>query len=345
MVLRPAKVAPLGAGHDHAIVDVPFTALIDGRRFRGRGLSLVSAHVTGLMGTTTAGTPHTVRLVFEFSGFAITLEVLALVRDATDAAGGVVLDFTEPSGPHLPQLRHILNAYIAGDLVALGEVIGVAGTTPPKPARVIETGQGRRTLQGSGIVALTVLLVGLSAGLIYQRNYVRLLPDLGTVMRQGETLRATASGQIAFVDLTAPMGQVALAITTTSGDVLSLTMPCDCTANSLGLAVGSTVLAGEPVLQVAQKDAALIVAGTVPLALGFDLARGDQVELALPDGTRVLADLAQPTRDLATFIPRDALPDALIGQPVQVRLIRESGLLTSALAQARHWVLNLSGSI
>lgn len=345
MVLRPAKVAPLGAGHDHAIVDVPFTALIDGRRFRGRGLSLVSAYVTGLMGANTVGTPHPVRLVFEFAGFAVTLEVLAHVRDATDAAGGVVLDFAEPSGPHLPQLRHILNAYIAGDLVALGEVIGVAGTTPPKPAKGGEADQGRRVVQVGGLAALTALLVALSAGLIYQRNYVQLLPDLGTVMRQGETLRATASGQIAFVDLTAPMGQVALAITTTSGDVLSLTMPCDCTAGSLGPGVGSTVLAGEPVLQVAQRDAAVVVAGPVPMTLGYDLARGDQVELALPDGSRVLADPVLPIRDLATFIPREALPDALIGQPVQVRLIRESGPLTSALATARHWVLNLSGSL
>lgn len=343
--LTTPMIAPLSAGNDHAIVDLPFTAVIDGRQFRGHGLSLVSAHVVGLMGATTAGIPRIVRLVFDFDGFAVTLVVLADVREGQSGAGELELSFTQPSGPHLPQLRHILNAYIAGDFVSLGEVIGVAGTTPPKPAKMADTGNGRKVAQGIGLALLTMLLAAVAAGLIYHRSFVQLLPDLGIVTLQGETLRATASGQIAFLDTKAPLGQVALAITTASGDVLSLTMPCDCTANSLGLNVGSTVLAGEPVLQLSPPGAAVVVLAAIPPALGFDLARGDTVELTLPNGSIATATAKLTPTEHALLTPTLPLPAAFVGQPVQVRLIRDGGWITTPISIVRHWFLQASGKL
>jgi hypothetical protein len=341
LILNSPTVAPLSAGYDHAMVDLPFTAMIDGRQFRGHRLSLVSAQVVGLMGAITSDASRIVRLVFDFNGFAVTLVVLADVRE-TSGSGELTLDFTQPSGPHLPQLRHILNAYIAGDLVSMGQAIAVAGTTPPKPVKT-NTGSGRKVVQGTGLAALTLVLVALAGGLIYQRSNVQLLPDLGTVTLQGETLRATASGQIAFMDTAAPLGQVALAITTSSGDVLSLTMPCDCKARSLGLRVGSTVLAGEPVLQLNTPDAAVVIAVPIAPALAFDLARGDRVEVTMPDGSTVAANATVNTSQAAVLMPATALPAALIGQPVQVRLVRDGGWLGTQFSQASHWFLRVSG--
>jgi hypothetical protein len=345
LLLEPTAIVPLSAGNDHAVVDLPFTALIDGRQFRGHGLSLVSAHVVGLMGATTPGLPRIVRLIFDFDGFAVTLVVLADVREAAAGGGELELNFTKPSGPHLPQLRHILNAYIARDLVSLGAVIGVAGTTPPKPARAVAAAPGRRVLQGGGLAVLTLALAAVAGGLIYQRSFVHLLPDLGTVALQGETLRATASGQIAFLDTAAPMGQVALAITTASGDVVSLTKPCECTASSLGLRVGSTVLAGEPVLQLTQPKAAVVVAVPVPPELAFDLARGDRVEVTLPDGGVVLASAVLNGTQPAILTPDAALDPALVGNPVEVRLVRTDGWVGRGMASVRQWFFEMSGKL
>ena len=342
-LLVPASpIAPLSAGHDHAVVDLPFTALIDGRQFRGDGLSLVSAHVVGLLGTATAVVPRIVRLVFDFDGFAVTLVLLADVREGPAGSGEVDLDFAEPSGPHLPQLRHILNAYIAGDLVALGPVIGVAGTTPPKPAGQATSGAGRRVFQGAALGLMALVLVGAAGWLVYQRSFVQLLPELGTVTQLGETLRATASGQIAFLDTEAALGQVALAITTSSGDVLSLTMPCDCIADSLGLNVGSTVLAGEPVLHLNGLDATLVVATAIPPDLAFDMARGNRVELTLPDGSVVDATARLNATQPDHLLPVTPLDPALLGAPVQVRLIRDAGWLGTQISLARSWAVRVA---
>lgn len=345
LVLNTAPIASLSEGNDHAVVDLPFTAIIDGRQFRGHGLSLVSAYVVGLLGVSASGVPRIVRLVFDFDGFSVTLVVLANVRELAEGKGEIGLDFTHPSGPHLPQLRHILNAYIARDLVSLGHVIGVAGTTPPKPAKDTTSATGRRYLQGTALAVLAVALIGVAGALIYQRSFVQMLPELGIVALQGETLRATASGQIAFLDTSAPMGQVALAITTSNGDVLSLTMPCDCTATSLGLRVGSTVLAGEPILQLTTPDAVAIVRAVIPPDLAFDLARGDQIELTLPDGATVTASALSNTGQNALLMPATTLAPSLVGQPVRVRLIRDDGWLGEQIAIVRQWIEQVSGKL
>lgn len=348
-VLNPAPIASLAEGNDHAVVDLPFTALIDGRQYRGQGLSLVSAHVVGLIGAQALAVPRLVKLVFDFGSFCVTLEILARVRDAAGGKGGIDLDFIQPSGAHLPQLRHILNAYIGRDLVSLGQVIAVAGTTPPKPAKAKAAPTGRTYLQGGALAVLTLALVTVAGGLIYQRSSVHLLPDLGIVTLQGETLRATASGQIAFLDTAAPLGQVALAITTSNGDVLSVTMPCDCQATSLGLRVGSTVLAGEPILQLTPPNAAMVVLATIPPDLAFNLARNDRVELTLPDGSKRTA-VASPSAGLSAgqttvLIPATPLAPTLAGQPVRIRLIRDSGWLAAPLAAVSRWLNQVSGEV
>jgi mannuronan synthase len=70
----------------------------------------------------------------------------------------------------------------------------------------------------------------------------------------GEVLRATATGQIVFLDLAAARGDVAVAIQAASGDVQSLVMPCDCAVTANDLREGSTVLLGEPVAWLHSAD-------------------------------------------------------------------------------------------
>jgi mannuronan synthase len=334
------QIRALAAGNDHPALEIPFSAMIDGRRFHGKSLSLVSAKVTGLIDPQAASQPHLLSLMFEFDGFSVTLVVQATARDRPNDLGEVDFDFTQPAGAHLPQLRHILNAWIAGDLVSLGETISVANSAPPKPTPLHPAQTEGHIFYTSAIAAASIGLLALVLGLIYQQRYVQTLPDFGTVTLQGETLRAIASGQIAFLDLTAPIGQIAVAVTTTSGEVLSLTMPCDCVASSLGLRVGSTVLLGEPLLNLSAPDAQMVVMANMSPQLSFDLARGDQPELILPDGSFVSASAQQDLGATVMFVPDTALPAELVGAPIKLRLIRTSGFGGASLASFRKWLIS-----
>ncbi len=328
----------LTAGNDHPVVDMPFTAVIDGRHFRGRGISLVAAYVLGLVDPAMLNATRLVRLVFQFDGFSVALDVDATLRPSASSSGEVELIFTRPTGPHLPQLRHILNAFIAGDLVGLGQTIGVAGTAAPKrPAASSATRAPvtfRRMLGGAAIGLLSILLVAIAWTLIYQRLYVSVVPAPGTVVSTGEVMRATATGQIAFLDLQADAGEVALAIQSASGDVQSLVMPCDCTVTSKGLREGSTVLIGEPVLQLSSAGDRYLVAATIPPDMAFELAGAARIELTYPDGTRgtAVADLGRPAtgqpsgEGQTVFLePETPLSADRLGQPVMIRLQRDGG--------------------
>lgn len=334
-----ARLVTLPEGNDHPVVDLPFHALIDGRQLPGRGLSLVAAYVAGQVDLASLGTNRLVRLVFDLDGFQITLLVEASVHAAEDGKGAALI-FTQPTGPHLPQLRHLLNAFIAGDLVSLGQAIGVAGTAAPKlPAgfsAAAPPGWDHRFRLGAVALA-AVAMVGLAGLLIYQRAFVRLLPDLGTVSLAGETLRATAAGQIVFLDTGAGKGAVVLAIQASNGEVLSLTNPCDCRAILLGVQSGSTVLMGDAVVQLAAPGDAVVVLASLDAATIFALGRGDGIDLTLPDGATRSAILSpgisatQPQRLLAD----PPLDETRIGQPVQIRILHQTGWFGRILATLR----------
>ncbi|WP_431298978.1 hypothetical protein [Tabrizicola sp. BL-A-41-H6] len=338
LVTNPSRPpVALTAGNDHPVVDMPFTAVIDGRHFRGRGISLVAAYVLGLVDPAMLNATRLVRLVFQFDGFSVALDVDATLRPSASSSGEVELIFTRPTGPHLPQLRHILNAFIAGDLVGLGQTIGVAGTAAPKrPSAAAPRPRVtfRRMIGGAAIGLLSILLVAIAWTLVYQKLYVSVVPTPGAVVSTGEVMRATATGQIVFLDLQAAEGEVALAIQSASGDVQSLLMPCDCTVTSKGLREGSTVLIGEPVLQLSSAGDRYLVAATIPSDMAFDLAGADQIELAFPDGSRstATADLGRPATGMSVgdgqtvFLePETPLSADRLGQPVKIRIQRGGG--------------------
>lgn len=341
-VLPNTSHAPvsLPGGNDHPVVEMPFTAIIDGRLFHGRGLSLVAAYVSGLMDPAILNATRIVRLVFQFDGFSVMLVVDAEVCESARGAGEAELIFIRPTGPHLQQLRHILNAYIAGDLVGLGQTIGVAGTAPPKGAKGSDTPESqfspRRIFGGASILLLSVALLAIAGNLAYQRVFVTLAPNLGTVVSTGEVMRATATGQIAFLDLAVGKGDVVAAIQSASGDIQSLLLPCDCAVSAGNLREGSTVLVGEPILHLANDADERLVEVPIPATMLFDLVGADRIELTFPSGTKVPAVVEsygspseQPAalRDAAVVLLRPAvtLDAGLIGSPVEVRILGGTG--------------------
>lgn len=338
--LSSANRVPIGlsSGNDHPILALPFTASIDGRQFHGRGLSLVAAYVAGLMDPSALNQIRMVRLTFQFDGFTVTLVVDAEVRENAFDSGEAELIFVHPTGPHLPQLRHILNAFIAGDLIGLGQTISVAGTAAAKGPKADTARESRLSLRrmagGLGVGLLSLGLIAVAGTLIYQRAYVTLLPTPGTVVSTAETLRATTTGQVVFLDLTAGQGDVAIAIQSASGDVQSLILPCECSVTSDGLREGSTVLMGEAVLRLAQESDMRLVAADIPPEMLFDLAGADRITLTLPNGETASATIDplrranNETQAHTVYLRPDApLGSDRLGDPVEVRILRDTGAL------------------
>lgn len=335
---RSAPLAPPAdfAGHsEHPVIRMPFNVVINGRSFAGQGLSIVGAEATGLIDPQLHGRVQLVTLVFNFPGYAISLPLDAAIGAGSPEAGTVTLRFLEPTGPHLPQLRYILNAFVGGDLIGVDGVIRTGDraekvrTEAPRVKR--SAAQGIATgLRWGAFAGLGLLLVGFVGVKLYERLFVLPVTGLSTVTLDGMDLRAISPGQLDFVNPAAVKGDIAFAIRTTSGEVLAVSMPCDCVVAPGSAESGATVLAGDTVMTVAPTDAPVVISSKVDSNGLRMLASGAHAEVHLPNGasTNAMLDakelpglLRSATDGVAipvTLVPATPLEASTVGTPVEV---------------------------
>lgn len=332
------KTAPAASDLDseHPVIKLPFSAIIDGRLFEGDGISLVGARAQGLVSPQLEGEHRLVTLVFPFTGFNVTLPVEATLNTSSSASGKLALRFTDPTGPHLPQLRHLINSYISGDIADVGSVLSTSAGTPDakvggKPSNFRTTGRLLSgLLKGLLLTAASVALFGFVGSKVYERVFVSHAQGVSLVGKSSTALRAVNSGQLDFVDTDAALGEVAYAVRTVSGDLVSISMPCDCDVLPGALTVGSTVLAGDTVMNVAASDAATEIKASVDLAAYRALATGSSADVQLDSGAVVAATLkpgsvaveADASEQYVSLVllPQTPIDPALIGTPVSVTI-------------------------
>ena len=319
---------------EHPVIQMPFNAIIDGRLFEGDGISLVGARAKGLVSPQLEGEHRLVTLVFPFAGFNVTLPVEASLSTASSASGKLALRFTKPTGSHFIQLRHLINSYISGDIADVGSVLSTSAGSPRGAAKIKPT-NSRSTarllsglLKGLLITAASVALFGFVGSKIYERAFVAHATGVSLISKSSTALRAVSSGQLDFVDPNAAQGQVAYAVRTTSGDLVSISMPCDCVALPGALTAGATVLAGDAVMRVATADAATQVDATIPLEAYRALVAGATAQVQPANGPVISATLQQGTvtvlRDSVedavqvVLLPQADIDASLIGTPVSV---------------------------
>ena len=338
---KPAsRSVPLAdfAGHgEHPVIRIPFNVVINGRSFQGNGLSIVGAEATGLIDPQLHGRVQVVLLVFNFPGYSVSLPVDAAIGAGSPEAGTVTLRFLEPTGPHLPQLRYILNSYVGGDIVGIDGMIQSAekleaakSAAIPRSAKKSTSASIMQGVRWGAFAGLGLLLASFVGVKLYERLFVAPVTGLSTVSLAGMDLRAISPGQLDFVNLAAKKGEIAFAIRTTSGEVLAVSMPCDCVVAPGAAEGGATVLAGDTVMTVAPADAPVVVSAQVDGHGLKMLASGAIAEVHMPDGTVTTAalDLKELPGLLRTAtdgvaIPVDLIPTtplqvAAVGLPVDV---------------------------
>ncbi|WP_406720786.1 hypothetical protein RPE78_12905 [Thioclava litoralis] len=340
----PPDLTPdLALPGDHPLLELPFSAEIDGRQFLGQSISLMRAKLGGLADPHIVGEQRLLRVIFPFEGFNLTLPIPALVTDIDPGKGTIAVDFIDPSGSHLPQLRHVLNSYIAGDVISLGRVLGVAlqpmqvAGAKGHAAATGGTGLGRRLVNGTLMLLATALLVGGGAWLLRERLFTLAIPAPAQALAAGPQLNAISAGQIDYIDPSAQMGEVAFSIRSTTGQTLAVAMPCDCNARSVGPQLGATVQEGQPVFQLSEADAPVVLKANIASDQLYALAQAREITAQFPDGTRIAthADAASLAAAAALganrqvsvdLVPQTPLPADREGQLAQLTIHRATPL-------------------
>lgn len=319
-------------------VKLPFQITIGGLHFEGISISLTKALVSGQLPSELDYQDELVSLRFDFDGFSVTLFADAILsQDASEPGAPISVFFTHPTDGHLAPLRYLINSFIAGDTITLGQLLSTGAA--PSAVRPHVARKPRSVAALSWRVALFGLLGFLFAlaavDLTYQRLILTQEPRALVISQQTQNLRATASGQIAFLNPGAAEGDVAFTLVTNDGNFFSLRMPCACKSRVAdGLFEGATVLSGDTVLTLVQSDTAPIAQTRLSQrGLTRHLA-GDQAEVVFTDG-RVMPvalgiDLSK-AQPIATVRWPDAATFPDQGQIAQLRFNKLNGRMAQSL--------------
>ncbi|MSU88831.1 hypothetical protein GE300_04240 [Rhodobacteraceae bacterium 2CG4] len=337
MASRMREVPPgFAFDKEHPVVPIPFRAWIGDRRFEGRGLSVAAAQVTldAPPDPALLNSRHVARLAFDFEDFSISLYPEIAVGEGA-GPGELTLRFLEPTGPHLPQLRYILNSFIAGDFVSLGAMMAYSGPTRPKDPKAKDGGKSRRYLRSIAAIGLSLALIAAAGQTLLQRYTQSYEARPAFINRAGNDMRATSAGQITYLNTAAGAGEVVYSISANSGDVLNFQLPCDCEVSVVdGIFEGATVLPGDPILSIFDSSVNVRVESLMSVEGVSKAMGGEQVLLDLSDGrsvpVRVLlsaaTDAAAARGDL--YLPVTMVAESGdfdvddIGKTARIRLVR-----------------------
>ncbi|MCH2094715.1 MAG: hypothetical protein MK160_06305 [Rhodobacteraceae bacterium] len=318
---------------EHPVLPIPFKVQIGKQIFEGTGLSVTSAFiaVNGPVDTSATGRKMIIKLQFDFEGFT-----LLLFPEATFAGsrqdGEATLQFTDPTGAHLPQLRYILNNFIAGDFVTLGSMMSYTGPTKPKAPKAKDTGARARRVRSLGTAVVSAALILLAGNTLISRFTTSFEARPVFIERAGNEMRATTAGQVAYLNPQAKAGEVVFSINANTGDVLNFQLPCDCEVTVTdGVSEGSTVLPIDPILTFFDASVGVQVRMNMSVEGLSAAMSGDRVTLELSDGRSI------PVTVKTTSATNSA---ALRGELyVPVNLVAEPGVLSEgdigAQAQVR----------
>jgi alginate biosynthesis protein Alg44 len=336
--------------NEHPFIQLPFSVGMDGRSYEGTAISMVGARVAGLANRHLVGLSKFAAFRFNFDGFSIAIPIEVKVTSESLETGQLTLKFCEPTGPHMPHLRYILNSWLAGDYVHMNGVIdaprkSASVARAPGAQRVRQAGRFRRLLGALLVASASLVLALVAANALGKRIFIAEVAGVSIVDKSTTPLKATVGGQLAFVDRHAAMGKPAYSILASNGGSVTVAMPCDCVIDK-SVENGSTVSPGETLMLLSKKDAApivrsnfdasdlrLLAAGAIPK---IDLPSGEAVparaeidRFALSAGQNAASTIA------VSLLPTRPIDDALIGRPVNVRLDSTPAWITAAVRRVK----------
>lgn len=319
---------------EHPVLNVPFSAIFGDSKLEGTGLSLAAAYVkiSGPFDPRWTNHRAPVALKFDFENFSVQVNANVIVAGSR-GPGEMTLQFADPLGPHLPQLRHILNSYIAGDLVTLGSFLAYTGPTKPKAAKADESTPLSLRIRGYATAAASALAILAAVGLMYQRatSSTEIRPVF--VERDGRPMRATTAGQISYLNPQAKKGEVVFSINSNTGDVLNFQLPCDCEVSVTdGMFEGATVLPVDVILSIFNEKVGVRVNTQISIEgltkvmdgaaayLDLDDGRTIPVQVVSTSATTVAADQGELFVPVDIVPPEGVLTTEDIGKTARLRL-------------------------
>jgi len=155
---------------EHPVLPIPFKVTMGDVRLTGTAISVTAAYVAISGPLDPAWNDHrqVVTVQFDFDGFSVTLFPDVVVAGSR-RSGDMSLQFMDPAGAHLPQLRFIINSYIAGDFVSMNGLMSYTGPTRPTGAKGGEAPASRRRVRSAAVAFLSLCVIFAAVNILFTR--------------------------------------------------------------------------------------------------------------------------------------------------------------------------------
>lgn len=321
---------------EHPELPIPFKATFGDARLDGTGISVSAAYVaiSGPLDPKWHNHRQVITLQFDFDGFSVTLFPEVVVAGSR-RDGEMTLQFMDPAGVHLPQLRYIINSYLAGDFVSMNGLLSYSGPTRPRGAKGAEVRGKKLRVRSVAVAFLSISVIFGATMLLVNRATQTIEPRPVFIQRVGQDMRATSAGQVVYLNPAAKQGEVVFSINSNAGDVLNFQLPCDCeVAVTDGVFEGATVLPIDVILSFFDSSVGVRVQTQMSIEGLGKAMNGERAYLDLSDGRTIPVEVRITTATSAAaergdlYVPVNLVPEAGalsaadIGKSAQLRLAR-----------------------
>jgi mannuronan synthase len=321
---------------EHPVLPIPFTATVGDTKLDGTGISVTAAYVAikGTLDPAWKDHREVVTLQFDFDGFSVTLFPEIVVPGAR-RDGEMTLQFMDPAGAHLPQLRYIINSYLAGDFVSMNGLLSYSGPTKPSSGKGGETSTSKLRIRSIAVGLLSLCLIFATVSFLFNRATQTVEPRPVFIERIGQDMRATTAGQVSYLNPEAKAGEVVFSINSNAGDVLNFQLPCDCEVFVTdGIFEGATVLPVDVILSLFDSNVGVRVQTQLSIEGLGKAMNGERTYLDISDGRTIPVEVRVTTATYAAaergdlFVPVNLIPPEGVlsmddvGKSAQLRLSR-----------------------
>lgn len=266
------------AQRQHVRLPLPARAIIKGQEYDVRDLSPAGMGIRGITGAYERGTILAVTLRLPFGTFTLDLSLQGEVQHYNEAEKLLGCHFTNLTTDQLALINHVLKAFLAGDVVASGDLLNVASrdsfvkTRRQNGPAVAGAAPGfdiRRQIPGLAIMGVLGLIAAyVIGGNLYESAFVLKSTD-AYVSTRLVTVDAPAEGTFKLalpVDTALVEAGQVIGTVTARDETLppaQIVSPCHCQISRIQANDGEYVAAGAPVVSLASADLKPVITATI----------------------------------------------------------------------------------
>lgn len=284
---------------------------------------------------------HKARLVFDIAGFSIVVPMTVELRHVENKSdGGLMgLRYIDMTKEQIVIMQHLVSSYVTGTLTSVDDIIHVMSRNNFTKARQIPKREEKLTpgektslmIKRLAVPVVSILLLTYIFFAMFEQSYI-ISAEKAVITGSGMAVIAPAGGVVNFQDLNngdmVKKGDVMMTILSETGTTTGVDSPCDCVIEERPVDAGTMIGKGTVVLRLIPLDAPLRVEAYVPYEEAIRLSKGQMVLVRLPgDHDKYSGTISSITigtqaeaRAKVTISADEALPSALVGTPVSVKI-------------------------